>query len=105
MHVFWFDRVYFVRLYISTALFEFLESVTRTTILAASTFSTTPLFFETTQTPESPATIVSNPVPTNGFSGFNTGTAWRIMFDPIKALLASSCSRKGINEAATETTC
>ena len=92
-------------MYISTALLEFLESVTRTTILAASTFSTTPLFLATTQTPESPATIVSKPVPTRGFSGFNTGTAWRIMFEPIKALLASSCSRKGIREAATETTC
>jgi len=51
----------------STALFEFLESVTLTTILAASTFSTTPLFLDTTHTPESPATIVSNPVPTSGF--------------------------------------
>ena len=51
----------------STALFEFLASVTLTTILAASTFSTTPLFFATTQTPESPATIVSKPVPTRGF--------------------------------------
>ena len=27
------------------------------------------------------------------------------MFDPIKALLASSFSRKGINAAATETNC
>ena len=89
----------------STALFEFLASVTRTTILAASTFSTTPLFFATTQTPESPATIVSKPVPTRGFSGFKTGTACLIMFDPIRALLASSCSRKGIKDAATETTC
>ena len=34
-----------------------------------------PLFLATTHTPESPATIVSKPVPTRGFSGFKTGTA------------------------------
>ena len=33
----------------------------------------------------------------------NNGTAWRCMFDPIKARLASSCSRKGINEALKPT--
>ena len=84
---------------------EDLESVTLITILPASTLSTTPAFFATTQTPESPATIFSKPVPTSGFSGLRTGTACLCIFEPIKALLASSCSRKGINDAATETTC
>src|SRR5690606_39894530 len=32
----------------------------------------------------------------------NNGTAWRCMFDPISARFASSCSRKGIREAAME---
>ena len=45
------------------------------------------------------------PVPTNGDSGFNSGTACLIIFDPIKALLASSFSKKGISAAATETNC
>ena len=45
------------------------------------------------------------PVPTKGDSGFNKGTACLIIFDPIKALFASSFSKKGINEAATETNC
>ncbi|MNL16271.1 hypothetical protein D3C87_1373030 [compost metagenome] len=30
------------------------------------------------------------------------GTAWRCMFEPIRARLASSCSRKGIIAVATE---
>ena len=80
-------------------------SVTLTTILAASTLSTTPLCSATTHTPESLATTVSNPVPTKGFSGRRTGTAWRCILDPMSALLASSCSKNGIKEAATETTC
>ena len=33
------------------------------------------------------------------------GTAWRCMFEPISARLASSCSRNGISEAATDTIC
>ena len=63
------------------------------------------MLFATTHTPESPATTVSNPVPTSGFSGFRTGTACRCIFEPIRALFASSCSKKGINDAATDTTC
>ena len=42
------------------------------------------------------------PVPTTGASGFINGTLWRCIFDPIKALFASSCSKNGINEAATD---
>ena len=104
MHVFWLDLVYLIKLYTSDAVLDFL-SVTLTTILDASTLSTTPEFFATIHTPESLATTVSRPVPTSGFSALKTGTAWRCMFEPIKALLASSCSRKGINEAAIDTTC
>ena len=35
----------------------------------------------------------------------SVGTAWRCMFEPISARLASSFSRNGISEAATETSC
>ena len=56
-------------------------------------------------TPESNATSLSIPVPTKGASGFNNGTACLIMLDPINALLASSFSKNGIKEAATETNC
>ena len=58
-----------------------------------------------TTVPESTAQVRSMPVPTSGFSGRRQGTAWRCMFEPISARLASSCSRNGISEAATETIC
>ena len=35
----------------------------------------------------------------------SSGTAWRCMFEPISARLASSCSRNGISAAATDTSC
>ena len=38
-------------------------------------------------------------------SGSRSGTAWRCMFEPIRARLASSCSRNGMSAVATETTC
>ncbi len=43
----------------------------------------------------------SMPVPTIGASGSSSGTAWRCMFEPISARLASSCSRNGISAVAT----
>ena len=55
--------------------------------------------------PESRATAASMPVPTKGASARISGTAWRCMFDPISARLASSFSRNGISDAATETSC
>ena len=58
-----------------------------------------------TQVPESIAAVRSTPVPTSGFSGRRQGTAWRCMLEPISARLASSCSRNGISEAATDTIC
>jgi hypothetical protein len=35
----------------------------------------------------------------------SSGTAWRCMFEPISARFASSFSRNGTSEAATETSC
>ncbi len=43
------------------------------------------------------------PVPTSGDSLLMSGTAWRIMFAPMRARLASSCSRNGIIAVATDT--
>ena len=107
IQVFWFERVNLVRLYISTPASpaSVSSSETRTTIRPASTLSTTPPRRAITQTPESRATLRSMPVPTNGFSAFSVGTAWRCMFDPMSARFASSCSKNGINDAATDTTC
>ena len=50
----------------------------------------------------SPTTAPSKPVPTIGASDRNNGTACRIMFEPINARFASSCSKNGINEAAID---
>ena len=55
--------------------------------------------------PESRAARSSMPVPTIGDSGSRSGTAWRCMFEPMRARLASSCSRNGMSAVATETTC
>ncbi len=55
--------------------------------------------------PESRATVSSMPVPTSGASAWSSGTAWRCMFEPISARLASSFSRNGMSEAATDTSC
>ena len=40
-----------------------------------------------------------------GASETSRGTDWRCMLAPISARLASSCSRNGTSEAATETSC
>ena len=53
--------------------------------------------------PEFWATSRSMPVATIGGSVINSGTAWRCMFEPINARLASSCSKNGINPAETPT--
>ena len=34
--------------------------------------------------------------------GLSSGTAWRCMLEPIRARLASSCSRNGISAVATD---
>ena len=70
-----------------------------------STESTTPARLQMMTAPESRAVTRSMPVPTNGASARSNGTAWRCMFEPISARLASSFSRNGIRLAATETSC
>ncbi len=80
-----------------------LSCVGRTTMRVASTESTTPSRRATMVTPESRATIPSIPVPMSGERVRMSGTAWRCMFEPMSARLASSFSRNGMSEAATET--
>ena len=58
-----------------------------------------------TTSPVSTAARRSMPVPTSGASVIISGTAWRCMFAPIRARLASLCSRNGISAVATETIC
>jgi hypothetical protein len=76
---------------------------TLTTIRSASTCSTMPVRRATIVTPESRATTFSIPVPTSGASVRSSGTAWRCMFEPMRARFASSFSRNGMSAAATET--
>ena len=104
MQVFWFERRYFTRLMMSGA--ESAPSLSASglmTMRAASTLSTMPPRFATTVAPESRATTPSMPVPTIGASVRSSGSAWRCMFEPISARFASSFSRNGISDAATET--
>ena len=81
------------------------SSVARMTIRVASTWSTTPARRAAMAAPESRATTASMPVPTNGASACTSGTAWRCMFEPMRARFASSFSRNGMSAAATETSC
>ena len=78
---------------------------TRTMIRRESTESTVPARRHTTAAPESLTVMCSMPVPTSGASERSRGTAWRCMFEPISARFASSCSRNGMSDAATETSC
>ena len=66
---------------------------------------TVPATLAMINSPESRAAAPSIPVPTMGDSVITSGTAWRCMLEPIKARLASSCSRKGIKAVATLTVC
>ena len=61
--------------------------------------------FEIVTCPLSLATLDSIPVPTKGDWGLINGTAWRCIFEPISALGPSLCSRKGISEVETLTSC
>ena len=81
------------------------SSVARTTMRVASSWSTTPERRAMMVAPESRATAASMPVPTIGASVRISGTAWRCMFEPISARLASSFSRNGISAVATDTSC
>ncbi len=70
-----------------------------------STKSTAPDRRATMTAPESRAVMYSMPVPTKGARALSSGTAWRCMLLPIRARFASSFSRNGMSEAATETSC
>ena len=74
-----------------------------TVTVSAETSCTTPGFSARTTSPLSSAARNSMPVPTSGASARTSGTAWRCMFEPINARLASSCSRNGIIAVAAET--
>nr|CRL73780.1 hypothetical protein CPGR_01137 [Mycolicibacter nonchromogenicus] len=63
----------------------------------------TPVLSATITSPASIAARSSMPVPTRGASLRTSGTAWRCMLAPIRARLASSCSRNGIMAVATDT--
>ena len=77
----------------------------RITTRSALTDSITPPRRASTTAWESRATTCSIPVPTSGASGWSSGTAWRCMFEPMRARFASSFSRNGIRLAATDTSC
>lgn len=77
----------------------------RTTMRVASTWSTMPERRAAIATPLSRATRASMPVPMIGASARISGTAWRCMFEPMSARLASSFSRNGMRAAATDTSC
>ena len=49
--------------------------------------------------------VMQEIVRAKGFSAHKTDTAWRCIFAPIKARLASLCPKNGISAAATETNC
>src|SRR5205085_2182643 len=75
---------------------------TRTTMRWLSTKSTEPDRRATMTAPESRAVMYSMPVPTKGARALSSGTAWRCMFDPIRARFASSFSRNGMSEAGID---
>jgi hypothetical protein len=68
-------------------------------------YVTRPVTSETTLVPESATTRSSTPVPTAGLSARTSGTACDCMFEPMRARLASSCSRKGISDVLIDTIC
>ena len=95
----WFERRHLISGYSSR------PSLALTMIFSASTYSTVPARVASTTSPVSTAARYSRPVPTSGASVTSSGTAWRCMFEPISARLASLCSRNGISAVATETIC
>ena len=101
MQVPWFERRNFLSLYSSRSS----PSSRSTTMWSAVTLTTVPPLRATSTPCESNAARNSTPVPTTGASGWRSGTDWRIMFEPIRARFASSCSRNGIIAVATLTIC
>jgi hypothetical protein len=102
MQVFWFERRNFSSV-VDVGLRGDVVAVDLDHDAVASTDSTTPSCLATVVTPESRATMRSMPVPTSGASVTSSGTACRCMFEPMSARLASSFSRNGMSDAATET--
>ena len=103
-HVPWFVFLNLIRLYVcfgssNESNFSSDVKLWLIIILSASTYSTVPPLLALIKTLESDATDFSKPVPTIGDSGLSRGTACLIIFEPIKALFASSCSRNGIKDA------
>jgi len=99
------DELVDVRTHLARQLRGWCSPSTRTMMRSESTESTMPLRLARMTAPESRAVTPSMPVPTRGASATSRGTDWRCMLAPIRARLASSCSRNGTSEAATETSC
>ena len=99
MSVPWFERMNFSSSYSSR------PSFVSTTMASASTSTIVPAFPAIVTSPVSMAARYSRPVPISGGSVIMSGTAWRCMFEPMRARLASLCSRNGISAVATETIC
>ena len=95
----WLERMNFCSSYSSR------PSAVATTIRVESTKSIVPSLAATITSPVSIAARRSMPVPISGASVLRSGTAWRCMFEPIRARLASSCSRNGIIAVATDQSC
>ena len=96
----WLVRTNFIRGYISVV-----SSSLVITICEPLAEVTTPGFWAVSTSPLYLAASRSIPVATIGASGRNRGTACRCMLAPIRARLASLCSRKGIRAVATLTIC
>ncbi len=71
----------------------------------ASTEVTSPSSLAMTTIDDERGMSISMPVAMRGASLMSSGTAWRIMLAPIRARLASSCSRKGMSAADTPIIC
>ena len=70
-----------------------------------STSMTVPSSSARSMSAASRAAFASTPVPTYGASARTSGTACFCMLAPMSARLASSCSRNGMSDVATETIC
>ena len=96
----WLERSNFLSLYSSMN-----PSSRRILMRSEETPIAVPAYFALTMTPESRAIAASMPVATMGLSVLRRGTAWRCMFEPMRARFVSSFSRKGMSAVATETSC
>ena len=100
MHVPWFDRRNLCSRW--TFLPSFLYS---TVTVSPETSITVPSSSASSTSPASRAARPSTPVPMYGAVARSSGTACRCMLAPMSARLASSCSRNGMSDVATDTSC